>query len=359
MKQTLENIMTAFMDLEKSYLSEISSNKPKIGYLCMRTPVEIIEAMGGVPVRIVPRPGFDTNHFSTVRPDGCSFCRMIPSILKTEYYDGLSAIIAGSCCDQMRRVMDTLLRDLDIPVILFGAPRTWGSDKDYFLGQMTGAFNILAEFLNTLITVEKVSDSIKSRNNLRKLVIELRRLKKLPTMLLHKLAASPLPPGDIINFLNKIDYSKDNNSIDILLAGSITNSWELDELEHAGANIIADVTCLGDRVFHETVVEIGDPFESLYDTYVEQNLCPHRRPMTPLIDYMRNLALEREAQGIIYLTLKYCHPWGLNAVRMKSELGLPFLHVDDDLSSPAKGNFRTRIGAFIEMLKVRKLREAI
>ena len=130
-------------------------------------------------------------------------------------------------------------------------------------------------------------------------------------------------------------------------------------MEHAGARITADATCMGDRAFHYLANEHGDPWENLYEAYVEKNLCPHRRPMTPLLDYMRNLAEERGIQGIIYLTLKYCHPWGLAAVRMKSELGLPFLHLDDDLSSPAKSNFRTRVGAFIEMLKVRKARRVV
>ena len=39
---------------------------------------------------------------------------------------------------------------------------------------------------------------------------------------------------------------------------------------------------------------------------------------------------------------------------MNEELGLPFLRLDDDLTSPARGNFMTRVGAFVEMLKNRK-----
>ena len=127
-------------------------------------------------------------------------------------------------------------------------------------------------------------------------------------------------------------------------------------MENSGVTIAADATCLGDRVFHRQVEKNGDLWRNLYKAYVGENLCPHRLPQTRTIEYLKELAEERKVDGVIFLTLKYCHPWGLSGVRMKEELGLPFLRLDDDLTSPARGNFMTRVGAFVEMLKNRESR---
>ena len=162
----------------------------------------------------------------------------------------------------------------------------------------------------------------------------------------------------IADFLQNSDFPLIDPPVRLMLAGSVPGHWELELIESMSAKIIADATCLGDRVFREIVPETGDPLKNLYTAYIENNLCPHRRPQHRIIEYIRNLANERNIGGIVFLTLKYCHPWGLSAVRFKNELGYSFLRLDDDLTSPAHGNMRTRVGAFIEMLKSGRHRKA-
>ncbi|MBC8276916.1 MAG: 2-hydroxyacyl-CoA dehydratase, partial [FCB group bacterium] len=189
------------------------------------------------------------------------------------------------------------------------------------------------------------------RNQLREIVKNLRAENRLPNSLLHKIAASPTPPEMITEFLQNTDFPVIDPPVRLMLAGSVPGHWELELIESMSAKVVADGTCLGDRAFHDIVPENGDLLKNLYDSYIENNLCPHRRPQNRVIDYIHHLAEERHVDGIVFLTLKYCHPWGLSAVRFKDELGYPFLRLDDDLTSPAPGNMRTRVGAFIEMLK--------
>ena len=352
-----QTYINAFQRLEEEYLSELADAKPKIGCLCLRTPLELIEALSAVPLRLVPQTGFDIHEYGGIRPDGCSFCRMLPAFLKTPRYSGLSAIIGGACCDQMRRVMDTLGRNMSIPVILFGAPRTWNTKREYFRAEMEKAFRKLEDITGKKLENDVILERIKVRNRLKLKVTGLRQDNKLPASLLHKIASSSCPPEMVSEFLDNLKRRSFNiERVRLMLAGSIPGTWELDEIESAGAEVAADATCLGDRAFHRVVDETGDPLDALYQAYIEENLCPHRRPMTPLIDYIKQLADERKVEGIVYLTLKYCHPWGLSAERMKAELNLPFLHLDDDFTSPAIGAFRTRVGAFVEMLKSKSRR---
>ena len=52
--------------------------------------------------------------------------------------------------------------------------------------------------------------------------------------------------------------------------------------------------------------------------------------------------------------MKYCHPFGLAATRFRNALNVPFLQIDDDLTLQASASFRTRIGAFVEMLEMKR-----
>ncbi|MBL7191715.1 2-hydroxyacyl-CoA dehydratase [bacterium] len=307
--------------------------------------------MGAVPVRIVPRRGFiqtDTHH---LRSDACSFCRSLPSILNLPFYQNLTALIHGACCDQMRRMTETLANISKVPVFLYGAPRTYGADSLYFLNEMRSAFEKTAAELSITIDESLLPARIKVRNRLKERVFELRTAGLLSTALLHQIAASLLPPEKLIEFLDNLESDNTGSTkVPVMLAGSIPGVWELKVMEESGAHIKADATCMGDRVFQHRVDENIDPWTALYQSYIEDNDCPHRRPMNRLIRYMQELAGEREVQGVIYRSLKFCHPWGLSAERMRKELNLPFLRIDDDLSSPAVETFRTRVGAFVEML---------
>ncbi len=348
-----------FQKLEEDYLASISGVKPLIGYLCLRVPPEYIEAYGAVPIRIAPRSGFDPAENGLIRPDGCSFCRTVPAILKTPYYRNLSAILAGACCDQMRRLMEVLRGDSDLSAYFFGAPRTWNSDRHYFQEEMVKAFDKLKKITGRSLDESVLRNRIQAHNELNNIVNRLRDQDKLPNSLLREIACTPLPPEDVISFLKRFDNQPPRKiDIRLMLAGSIPGIWELELIESNGAKIVADVTCLGDRVFHHLTPDCGNHIDQLYDIYVESNLCPHRLPVTPLLDYIKDVIARRKIDGVVYRSLKYCHPWGLLARRVREELELPVLTVDDDLTSPAVGNFRTRVGAFTEMLQMRARRTA-
>ncbi len=357
---SVQNIYINQLDkLESVYL--LTTKKLLIGYLCMRVPVELIEAYDCVPVRIISRPVTQTDGIQFIRNDACSFCRSVPSILTLEPYNRLSAIIAGQCCDQMRRLMDTLDQTLPISTILYGAPRTWNSDRSYFREEMETAFQRLGEITGTILDLDKLQLLIAQRQQLRPKVISMRESGQLNGKLLHRIAASPLPTENLLNFLNQ-SHIKDSSStaIRIMLFGSIPSGKEFDIIEEMGGTVVADATCLGDRAFTPPEQQMGikggvsNPMEFLYHYYVEENICPHRRPYTKLIDYVKTMIVQRSIDGVIYRSVKHCHPFGLAANRFKTELNVPFLQLDDDLTLQASSSFRTRIGAFMEMLEMKQ-----
>ena len=341
-----------FTQLESEYLSSVS--KPLVGYLCLRVPVELIEAYGAVPIRIVSQPGIEPERYTFIRSDACSFCRSVPAVMNSEPYSRLDAVIAGACCDQLRRLMETLNDNLDIPVIFYGAPRTWDCDRSYFLTEMLNAFNRLGRAIGGKLSEDELRRLIDSRNRLRELVNRMRDSGKLPGRLLQMIASSPLPTEKVMDFLNALKpEQKSDGRVRLMLVGSIPSGKELALIEEMGGLVVADATCLGDRAFIPPVSQSNDPIEFLYHHYIENNLCPHRRPYTRLIEYIKEMIERRKVEGVIYRSVKFCHPYGLAATRFKTELNVPFLELDDDLTLQAVSSFRTRIGAFVEMLEVR------
>ncbi|MBM3326142.1 MAG: 2-hydroxyacyl-CoA dehydratase [Calditrichaeota bacterium] len=325
--------------------------------MCLRAPVEIIETCGAVPLRLTPNYDNDNILTSEIRCDACAFCRRIPDMLESEYFGNIKAIYAGACCDQMRRVMDTLARSSRIPVIFFGAPRTWGNHNGYFYNEFQRAAYELAGCLETSIDTNKLERRIAARRELNSKANMLLQAVFIPASLLQRIAASPLPAEKTLDFLNRIESDlAPAEGLRLMLAGSIPNRLCVQIIETSGGNIIADAGCLGDRVFRETDGNIQESFRYLYDHYIEQNLCPHRRPVKPLIEWMTELAAERRVEGVIYRSVKYCHPWGLAAQQIKTELDLPTLIIDDDLSDAAISTYRVRIEAFMEMLQARRNR---
>ena len=382
----MQNTISKFHALEQDFLKKKLSQKPLIGYLCLRVPPALIEAYGAVPKRITVDSGVDPGISNPIRNDGCSFCRTVPAMLKREPFNQVKAIIAGACCDQMRRLTEVIKNYNGIPTFFFPAPRSWNNDKDFFQSEMLKSFEEMGSMLGLKLKQEKLSELSETRFELNRLVLELREQRKLPVGLLHRIAQSPLPSEAITDFLNHYNsFPVNYNGIRVMLMGSIRSGKEISIIEEAGGNVVADATCLGDRAFlypdgkyleggHSCPPEARtinptkggqecppsrinyEIMDTLYDHYIENNTCPHRRPYTPLIDYARELAELRQVEGIIYRSVKFCHPYGLAAKRFKTELNLPFLEIDDDLTLNASSSFRTRIGAFMEMLQARTVK---
>ncbi|NQT35345.1 2-hydroxyacyl-CoA dehydratase [bacterium] len=358
--ESTNNYIEDFRHLETEYPSNISGSKSLIGYLCLRVPVELIEAYGAVPLRIVPQTVNQVDGLIPIRTDACSFCRTVPMMLKSEPYCNLDAVIVGACCDQIRRLTETLDTWSGVRTFFYAAPRTWNQDRGYFIEQMKSAFAGLGQTLGLNLNMDRLQHYIEVRNKLRTRINKLRDEGRMSAKLLQKLASSPLPADEISRFLDRLKLEADTpDRVRIMLMGSVPGGYELDVIEEAGGNVVADATCLGDRSFLSLSSSDSDPIALLYESYVENNNCPHRRPLTPLIEYTRDLIVRRNVAGVIYRSVKYCHPFGLSADRFKAELGIPFLKLDDDLTSLAIGGLRTRIGAFIEMLEAMgKRREA-
>ena len=64
--------------------------------------------------------------------------------------------------------------------------------------------------------------------------------------------------------------------------------------------------------------------------------------------------LEIGVDGVILVVYKYCDPYGFDVPAMKSYMeskGVPVLYVEDEYSTSALGRMKTRVEAFLEMIR--------
>ncbi|OGO30900.1 MAG: hypothetical protein A2Z29_01465 [Chloroflexi bacterium RBG_16_56_11] len=71
-------------------------------------------------------------------------------------------------------------------------------------------------------------------------------------------------------------------------------------------------------------------------------------------DHVFRLIEEFRAEGVIFYTLKFCDPFLYDLPQLKEQLagrGVPALVLEGDYTPGTLGRVRTRIEAFIEMLR--------
>lgn len=336
---------------------ELQSGKPQVGWIDRRTPIELIEAAGAMPIRLFPSNIHNEKLPGAVRSDACSFCSTLASAFDVNHFPHLSAILTGSTCDQMRRMCEEVARTTTIPMRLISLPRTYRRSIDsYFLNQIDSTWHWIAEVLGVPVSEDSLAEAVETRNRLRVWVSELRREGWLSTRELHALAGSVLNATGLLKLMDETIQTPEDRSGSIRLAllGAVVGAPVLDIIEQSGGVVVYDGTNQGDSLFVEPASPQDTPIRMLYNYYGMESLEPARRPVMPALYYLKKSALSYGASGVILINPTHCHPWGLSAKIIKEFIGLPFLHLEEEYGSLAISRLSTRIGAFTEMLSMKR-----
>jgi benzoyl-CoA reductase/2-hydroxyglutaryl-CoA dehydratase subunit BcrC/BadD/HgdB len=148
-------------------------------------------------------------------------------------------------------------------------------------------------------------------------------------------------------------------TVPIFLFGNVLADPEAMELfELCGARIADEDLCTGSRVF--TPIEMGgngDIFVHMARSILRKPRCARTlAPETPgiIANDVVSRATACGAQGVIACTAKFCDPYiaRISGVREAlRNIGLPLLHIEGDCTLRSFGQQKTRIEAFVEMLR--------
>lgn len=146
----------------------------------------------------------------------------------------------------------------------------------------------------------------------------------------------------------------------ILISGSpmAIPNWKLHHIvESAGAVVICEESCVGTRFFSDLTAEDGKTLDEQLKDIAERYLQIHCACFTPneeRLDDIVRLAKEYQADGVIHCNLQFCNTYANEAVKVEktlAEVDIPLLRIESDYSDEDIGQLRTRIDAFLEMIR--------
>jgi benzoyl-CoA reductase/2-hydroxyglutaryl-CoA dehydratase subunit BcrC/BadD/HgdB len=146
----------------------------------------------------------------------------------------------------------------------------------------------------------------------------------------------------------------------ILISGSpmAIPNWKLHHiLETAGAVVVCEESCTGTRAFSDLVPENGGAVDEQLRAIAERYMEIHCACFTPndeRLDDIVRLAREYQVDGVVHYNLQFCHTYANEAVKVERALateGIPLLRLESDYSDEDVGQLRTRVDAFLEMIR--------
>jgi len=291
--------------LREDYQSGLSGCSPEkgeyhkiVGTLCLSAPVELIEAVGAVHLRLLSaKPEAELRGGRFLSSDACSFCKSIlGSLDRGEVH--VDAVLGATTCDQMRRNLEIITRDLGIPVFIFNSPRTAENpiSRDFARREFLRLAEEVSSWAGTAVEPRRLSEAIRRRRELSERIKSLCGLNgaELPRMtggeylaliqLFETTAADylekHLPEIEKVVCERRSPWGK--KPLRIALLGSCMGESDdqiVELIEESGrAAIVYDAVCTGSRALGDETPLPGDPYDALLSIHHDQVLCPFRLP---------------------------------------------------------------------------------
>ncbi|MEJ2642616.1 MAG: 2-hydroxyacyl-CoA dehydratase family protein, partial [Desulfosarcinaceae bacterium] len=135
-------------------------------------------------------------------------------------------------------------------------------------------------------------------------------------------------------------------------------NWKLPMIvETAGAVIVGEESCVGERGVRNLVDDSGESVDALLDAIVARYFqvdCAIFTPNGERLAHVEEMAAATKADGVIHYGLQFCQPYLMEAIPMERALEaqeLPCLRIETDYGSEDVGQLKTRVEAFIEQLR--------
>lgn len=371
--KTLDEFKSIAEVMVNPYMKEWKDNGGKIvGYFCTHVPDELITAAGLLPVRMRATGSTGTElsdaFYSSIN---CSFPRHCFNMALNHEFDILDGLLVPNSCDHIRRIYDNWLRQLDIGFLeMFNLPKKvldpqvqWYNKEVHLLKEK------LEKHFGVEITEEKLRDAIRLHNETRRLLRQIYELRKMDNppitgaQVLATIVAGTAIPRDKYNGMLKelLEDLKGAEGIKeyrarIMVVGGILDDPEyMDIIEDQGGLVVTDSLCFGTRLFWEDINESGDPYEAIARYQVQERpTCPRSYGDQPKrAKFLRDMVKDFNVNGVIGERLLFCDSWVVEHYMNDQDLkeaGVPFLKLDREYILSGKGQLRTRVQAFLEML---------
>ncbi|MBI2890694.1 MAG: 2-hydroxyacyl-CoA dehydratase [Nitrospirae bacterium] len=350
-----------------------SGARGRIGFACAYTPLPLIHAMGFAPYRVLPMGRSPEEAGRWLHDNLCPHVKRILDRALSRDLPELAGIVFVESCDAMRRLEDAWravrpndrVASIDLPTSRDEA------SVAFFAREIRNFAHTLAEWGGDVPDHAALVSSIGRYNALREVLENLARRSRAGTLVggsarLQKLYNTVVtePPEDALAAARLLTSEPESNgtgleSVPVFLFGHVLPDPEAFALlESCGARIVSDDLCTGSRMISRMEEAAGeDEMLRMARGLLAGPACARTFDPAEPGRVSREVAERAKAcgaRGVIGHVVKFCDPYlaRIPAVREAlAEEGIPFLALEGDCTLGSIGQQKTRIEAFVEMLR--------
>jgi len=347
---------------------------------CVFVPEELVWAAGAIPVGLCAGTQFSIPLAEEVLPRNT--CALIKSSFGFKlgricpYVQASDLIVGETTCDGKKKMFE-LLAEIH-PVYVMEVPhKKTPQARALWLEEVKAFKGVIEKLTGHKITAASLSDAttlVNERRRALQRLYSLRRARPAPISGKDALLVTQVSfYDDVKRCAQQVNALCDElekrvaagegaapgDAPRILVSGSpmAIPNWKLHHLlESAGAVVVAEESCTGTRLFNDLVrpeKSLDDQLTAIAERYMNIH-CACFTPNQERLDDVVRMAREYDVDGVIHYNLQFCHTYANEAVSVKRRLdkeGIPLLRIETDYSDADTGQLKTRIEAFLEMVR--------
>ena len=339
-------------------------------------PEPLVHAAGMLPVVLLGNEEEVTLANAHVEMHQCGYIRSLVDLALKDKLAFCDELLFHDCCHIVRMLVDALHTYKEgIPkakFAYFSPLLEYETAQRYTASEMEKLKDTLQEISGITITDEKLSESIRLFNRIKKLLVRLYDIRREKPGILsgwdvtQTVAAGMVMPREdyAVKLEELVDLvaalpAPETKGVPVVIHGSLCERCSrsvLEEIEACGGVIVDDDLYVGSKYFNTLYNEELAPMEALLDTYLHRvSPCPTRYEERDPGDYLAEVYNRSGAKGIIMVVVKFCEAHDylyFTAHRRFEQLGIPEMLVETVHEGAAEGQLKTRLQGFFEKLEV-------
>jgi benzoyl-CoA reductase/2-hydroxyglutaryl-CoA dehydratase subunit BcrC/BadD/HgdB len=366
-------------------IEELMEQKRKgnkvIGTFCVYVPEELILALGGTCVGLCAGAEIGIDEAEKVLPRNT--CALIKSFMGFKlagvcpYIQASDLVVGETTCDGKKKAYE-ILNDYKETYVMEIPQMKTERDQVLWKGEILQLKERLEEVTGRKINLENLRQGIKIANDKRRALQRLSQIRRaapspisgLDALLVNQIAFYDDPLRFTKNTNALCDELEDrvkkgvgiskNGDARILVSGSpmALPNWKIPFIvETSGAVVVAEESCVGERSTRDLVDETGKTLDELIDAITDRYMkidCACFTPNEERIRHIIELAKDFKVNGVIHYSIQFCTPYSVEAYKIEKVLqqkGIPILKIESDYGMEDVGQLKTRVEAFLEMVK--------
>ncbi len=366
----------------KELLDEKAAGRKVIGSFCVFVPEEIVRAADATLVGLCTGADFAMEEVEKLLPRNT--CSLIKSAFGFKlgkvcpYLESSDMIVGENTCDGKKKSYETLtnlvsnLYVMDIPQVKSVEGRAL-MKAEYLRFK-----EAVEELTGVAIDAARLKKGIEIVNNKRKSIhrlLSLRKADPAPISGLDALLANQVffydNPERFTESVNKICTELEQRiekregvfsekTPRILISGCpmAVPNWKLPWIiETSGAVIVGEESCVGERGTRNLTDDNWDTVEELMEAIVDRYFqvdCAIFTPNPDRLEHIIEMVEAYKADGVIHYGLQFCQPYLMESMPVEKALeekNIPCLRIETDYSMEDVEQLKTRVEAFVEMIK--------